>query len=93
MRFPSTKENPVEREARKLCALWEEVGSRGLDIWFELPAGYAIPDGSGGEPGRGYGYSSLIEDYLATFAGEKAHKGYYDWWAYEMTCWEVGEEG
>jgi predicted small metal-binding protein len=86
MRFPSTKENPVEREAQELCALWEEVGSRGLDIWFELPAGYAKPDGSGGEPGRGYGYSSLMEDYLATLAGEKGRGGRLVRWALLCGC-------
>jgi hypothetical protein len=84
MWFPRTKEDPVEREARKVFALWTEAGSRGLDTWFELPAGYAIPDGSGGEPGRSYEYFLSMEDHLATlFSGEQAHEACYEWVAYE----------
>ena len=44
-------EQTVEREGEEVWALWEEVGSRGLDTWTGLPALYAIPDCSGSQPG------------------------------------------
>ncbi len=44
-------EQTVEREGEEVWALWEEVGSRGLDTWTELPAVYAIPNGSDSQPG------------------------------------------
>jgi hypothetical protein len=31
-------EQTVEREGEEVWARWEEVGSRGLDSWTELPA-------------------------------------------------------
>jgi len=39
------------QEDRRPLTRWEEAGSRGLDTWFEIPVGYAITDGFGGEPG------------------------------------------
>lgn len=44
-------EQTVEREGEEVWALWEEVGSRGLDTWTGLPAVYAIPNGSDSQPG------------------------------------------
>ncbi len=53
-------EQTVEREGEEVWALWEEVGSRGLDTWTELPAVYAIPNGSDSQPG-GKAYPVLWE--------------------------------
>jgi hypothetical protein len=79
--FARTKAEAVERETRELLVLWEEVGGRGLDTWFELPAWYAMPDCSGGEPGGGYEYLSLVEDYFTTLdAEEKDHHDEYVTW-------------
>ncbi len=72
---------------------WKEVGSRGLDTWFELPVGYAITDGFGGEPGTSYNYSSLVEDYLATLSDEEANEGYCAWLKDRLTRVKVREEG
>jgi hypothetical protein len=47
-------EQTVEREGEEVWALWEEVGSRGLDTWTGLPAVYAIPNGSDSQPGEAY---------------------------------------
>jgi hypothetical protein len=44
-------EQTLEPEGEEVWALWEEVGSRGLDTWTGLPALYAIPDCSGSQPG------------------------------------------
>jgi len=79
--FARTKAEAVERETRELLVLWEEVGGRGLDTWFELPARYAMPDCSGGESGGGYEYLSLVEDYFTTLdAEEKDHHDEYVTW-------------
>ena len=43
-------EHIVEREGEEVWALWEEVGSRGLDTWTGLPAMEAIPDSSAQNP-------------------------------------------
>jgi hypothetical protein len=43
-------EHTVEREGEEVWALWEEVGSRGLDTWTGLAAMYSMPDGSGSQP-------------------------------------------
>jgi hypothetical protein len=72
---------------------WKEVGSRGLDTWFELPAGYAISDGFGGESGTSYNYSSLVEDYLATLSDQEANEGYCAWLKDVLTRVKVREEG
>jgi hypothetical protein len=45
-----TNEQTLEREGEEVWALWEEIGSRGLDTWTGLPALYAMPDGSGSQP-------------------------------------------
>jgi hypothetical protein len=47
--FNGTAQEALEREAEEVLALWEEVGSKGLDTWLELPAGYAIEEDSGSE--------------------------------------------
>jgi hypothetical protein len=60
---PRTRAETIEREGEELLALWEKVGSQGLDTWHELPARYAIPGSSGG---AGHDYSWLVEDYSAT---------------------------
>ena len=58
---------------------WKEAGSRGLDTWFELPAGHeAMAEGSGGKPGGSYVHSSVVEDYLATLEGQEGHEEGYD---------------
>ena len=72
---------------------WKEVGFRGLDTWFELPVGYAITDGFGGEAGTSYNYSSLVEDYLATLSDEEANEGYCAWLKDVLTRVKVREEG
>jgi hypothetical protein len=69
--FARIQGQTVERENEEVLVLWAEAGRRGLDTWFELPAWYAMPDGSGGEPEVGYDYSSLVEDYLATLDAEE----------------------
>lgn len=68
----------VGQEAEGPLTPWQEVGSRGLDTWFELTARQAMADGSGGEPDGSYVHSSLVNDYLlATLEGEEAHDGGY----------------
>jgi hypothetical protein len=59
---------------------WKEVGSRGLDTWFELTAAHdrAMAEGFRGEAGRSYVHSSVVEDYLATLEGQEAHEEGYD---------------
>jgi hypothetical protein len=79
----------IEQEPKELLNPWQEAGSRGLDTWFELPAVYAIPDGSGNEAGRGYDCSSLMEHYLVTLDSDKTHEGYYAWLEYELARWKV----
>src|SRR5215218_8291703 len=69
--FTKPTQEALEREAEEVLALWEEAGGRGLDTWLELPAGYAIEEGSGGEPERGYDYSLLVEDYFTTLEAEE----------------------
>ncbi len=89
----ASSKSPRSQEPKELLNPWQEVGSRGLDTWFELPAVYAIPDGSCGEPGGSYDYLSLMEHYLATLDGKKTHEGYYAWLQYELARWKVWEEG
>ena len=91
--FAKINEQPIERETEEVLALWEEVGAGGLDIWVELPAAYAVPDGSDGDPGRSYDYSSLVGDYLATLEREEAHEGYCAWLNYALTRLRAREEG
>jgi hypothetical protein len=77
---PRTKGETIEREAAELLALWEKVGSQGLDTWHELPAWYAIPCSSGGA-GEGYDHSSLVEAYFATLdAAEEGRDEEYEPW-------------
>jgi len=70
----------VGQEAEGPWAPWKEAGSRGLDTWFELPAGHddAMAEGSGSEPGGSYVHSSVVEDYIATLEGQEAHEEGYD---------------
>jgi hypothetical protein len=69
----------VGQEADGPLTPWKEAVSRGLDTWFELPAGHdAMAEGSGGEPGGIYVHSSVVENYLATLEGEEAHAEGYD---------------
>ncbi len=70
----------VGQEDQGPWAPWKEIGSRGLDTWFELPAGYddAMAEGFCGEAGGSYVHSSVVEDYLATLEGEEAHEEGYD---------------
>ena len=79
---------------------WQEVGSRGLDTWFELPARQAMADGSGGEPDGSYVHSLSVKDYLlAAFEGEEVHDEghdgyYYAWLKYVLRRFlRVREEG
>lgn len=69
--FTGTTQEALEREAEEVLALWEEVGSKGLDTWLELPTGYAIPEGSGSELERGYDYPLLVEDYFTMLEAEE----------------------
>ena len=77
---PRTEAETIEREAEELLALWEKVGSQGLDTWHDLPALYASPGSSAGA-GEGYDYSSFVEDYFATLdlAGEGRDEEYEPW--------------
>jgi hypothetical protein len=70
----------VGQEDEGPWAPWKEAGSRGLDTWFELPAGHddAMAKGFCGEPGGVYVHSSVVEDYLATLEGQEAHEEGYD---------------
>jgi hypothetical protein len=70
----------VGQEDERPLTPWKEAGSRGLDTWFELPAGHdaAMTEGSGGKPGGVYVHSSVVEDYLAALDGEEAHAEGYD---------------
>jgi len=81
------------QEAEGPLTPWKEVGSRGLDNWFELPAGYAIRDGFGGEPGGSYDYSPLVEDYLAALEGKETHEGYFAGLKYALTRLRGREDG
>ncbi len=92
----------VGQEDQGPWAPWKEVGSRGLDTWFELPAGHgAMAEGSGGEAGGSYVHSSVVEDYLATLEGQEAHEEegydghYYAWLNYVLRRLgvKVREEG
>jgi hypothetical protein len=76
----------AQEEDRGPLTPWKEAGSRGLDTWFELPVGYAIGDGFGGEPGGNYDYLSLVKDYLAALEGEKAHGEYHAWLKHKLAC-------
>jgi hypothetical protein len=90
----------VGQEAEGPLTPWQEVGSRGLDTWFELTARQAMADGSGGEPGGSYVHSSLVNDYLlAALEGEEAldegyDEHYYAWLKYVLRRFlRVREEG
>ena len=80
----------VGQEAEGPLTPWQEVGSRGLDTWFELTARQAMADGSGGEPDGSYVHSSLVNDYLlAALEGEEAldegyDEHYYAWLKYVL---------
>ncbi len=77
----SSKRGNVEQEPKELLNPWQEAGSRGLDTWFELPAWYAMPNGSSGKPGGDYDYCSSVEDYLATLdTEEEDHDDEYETW-------------
>ncbi len=85
--FAKTNGQTFEQGDEEDWALWEEVGSRGLDTWTGLPAMDAIPDGLGSEPGGSRYYSSLMEDYLAPLEGEQApddSDGYHAWLEYAL---------
>ena len=93
-----TEREIVSQEAEGSLTPWQEVGSRGLDTWFELTARQAMADGSGGEPGGSYVHSSSVKDYLATLEGEEAHDEgydgyYYAWLKYVLRRLRVREEG
>jgi hypothetical protein len=77
--FTRTTQEDLEREAEEVLALWEEAGSKGLDTWLELPAAYALPEDSGGEPDRGYDDSPLVEECFTTVEAEVQHGGYPAW--------------
>jgi hypothetical protein len=77
--FNGTAQEGLEREAEEVLALWEEVGSKGLDTWLELPAGYAIEEDSGSELERGYDYSLLVEDYFTMLEAEEEHDDCPTW--------------
>jgi len=77
--FTKPTQEALEREAEEVLALWEEAGGRGLDTWLELPAGYAMEEGSGGEPERGYDYSPLVEDYFTTLEAEEEYVDHPTW--------------
>ena len=73
----------VGQEAEGPLTPWKEVGGRGLDTWFELPAGHdAMAEGFCGEAGGVYVHSSVVEDYLATLEGQEAHEEGYDGYYY-----------
>jgi hypothetical protein len=74
-----TTQEALEREAKEVLALWEEAGSKGLDTWLELPGGYAMPEDSGGEPDRGYGFSPLVEECFTTLEAEEHDDDYLTW--------------
>jgi len=90
MRVESGRDAPKDRGR---LTPWKEAGSRRLDTWFELPVGYAIADGFGGESGTSYNYSSLVEDYLASLSDEAANEGYYGWLKDMFTRLKVRAEG
>jgi hypothetical protein len=80
-----TEREIVGQEAEGPLTPWQEVGSRGLDTWFELSVRQDIADGSGGEPDGSYVHSSSVKDYLlAALEGGDAHDegygGYYYAW-------------
>jgi hypothetical protein len=95
-----TEREMVGQEAEGPLTPWQEVGSRGLDTWFELTARQAMTDGSGGEPDGSYVHSSLVNDYLlAALEGEEAldeghDEHYYAWLKYVLRGFlRVREEG
>ena len=90
----------VGQEAEGPLTPWQEVGSRGLDTWFELTARQAMADGSGGEPDGSYVHSSSVKDYLlAALEGEETpdegyDEHYYAWLKYVLRRFlRVREEG
>ncbi len=83
----------VGQEDEGLLTPWKEAVSRGLDTWFELPAGYAIADGFGSEAGGKYNYLSLVKDYLAALEDETAHEGHHAWLKRELARWRIRKEG
>ena len=90
--FTEIEQQTLECEAEAGWALWEEFGSRGLDIWVELPAEYAAPDGLGGEPRGSHDCSSLVGDYLATPKAQNRQEGCYAWLRYTLGCLRLREE-
>ena len=92
-----TTRGTIGEHAEGPVTLWNEVGSRGLDTWFELTAEHAMADGTGGEPGGIYVHFSAVEYYLATLEGEEAHEdqeGYsYAWLRYMVRRLRAREEG
>jgi hypothetical protein len=78
--FTGTSQEGLKREAEEVLALWEEAGSKGLDTWLELPAACAMPEDSGGEPDRGYGYFPLGKECLTTLEDEEEHHDGYPTW-------------
>jgi hypothetical protein len=90
--FTEIQQQSLEGEDEAGWALWEEFGSRGLDIWVELPANYAAPDGLGGEPSGSYLCSASVGDYLATPKAEKSQQGCYTWLRYALGYLKVREE-
>ena len=85
----------VGQEDERPLTPWKEAGSRGLDTWFELPAGHdaAMTEGSGGEPGGVYVHSSVVEDYLAALEGQEAHEEGYDGHYYAWLNYVLGRLG
>jgi hypothetical protein len=90
--FTEIEQQTLECEDEVGWALWEEVGSRGLDIWVELSANYAAPDGLGGEPRGSHDCSSLVGDYLATPKAQKSQEGCYAWLRYALGYLKGREE-
>jgi hypothetical protein len=90
--FAKIKQQTLECEDEAGWALWEEVGSRGLDVWVELPAEYAVPDSLGGDPNGSYDCSSSVGGYLARPKDQKRQEGCYAWLSYVLGCLRVKEE-
>src|SRR3712207_3156942 len=86
--FAKTNERTFEREDEEVWALWEEVGSRGLDTLTGPPAGYTVPYGPCSGPGKSCYYSPLAEDHLAPLEGEQppnGSNGFCAWLEYALT--------
>jgi hypothetical protein len=90
--FTEIQQHTLECEDEAGWAVWEEFGGRGLDIWVELPAKYAAPDGLGGEPSGSYDCSASVGDYLATPKAQKSQQDCYAWLRYALGYLKVREE-